>query len=286
MKTVTKIGIKKLLHTKIVYNNAQKKQIFMRLIDTHCHLYLEDYNKDLDEVMLRAAEAGVEKFYLPAIDSAITDDLLSMEVKFPGRCFPMMGLHPCSVHENFKKELNIVEEWINKRSFPAIGEIGLDFYWDTSFATQQYEAFETQMQWALDRYLPIVIHTRNAMQKTIDTVRPFAKKGLRGIFHCFGDSYEMAAQIIDTGFYLGSGGVLTYKKSGLAEVIKKIDLNHIVLETDAPYLTPVPFRGKRNESSYLKFIAEKLAEIKNMDVNEVAEVTTANAEKIFAGVRL
>jgi TatD DNase family protein len=254
----------------------------MRLIDTHCHLYLEDFKKDLAELMDRAANNGIEKFYLPAIDSMVINDLLSMEAAFSGKCFAMMGLHPCSVKENFQTELGIAEEWINKRSFAAIGEIGLDFYWDTTFTSQQYEAFETQMQWALDKDLPIVVHTRNAMLETINTVRPFATKGLRGIFHCFGDSYEMAMQIIDMDFYIGVGGVLTYKKSGLDEVVKKIDLTHIVLETDAPYLTPVPFRGKRNESSYLKIIAEKVAEIKNISVEEVAEITTANAEKIFA----
>ena len=253
----------------------------MRLIDTHCHLYLEDFSKDLDEVIQRAIDAGVEKFFLPAIDSLVIDDLLSMEKKFPGRCFAMMGLHPSSVKENFKTELQLVNEYINKRSFVAIGEIGLDFYWDTTFVNQQDEVFETQMKWALEKNLPVVIHTRNAMQQTINAVRPFAAKNLTGIFHCFGDTYEMAAQILDMGFYLGIGGVLTYKKSGLDGVIKKIDLKHIVLETDAPYLTPVPFRGKRNESSYLKIIATKLAEVKNISVDEVAEITTANAEKIF-----
>lgn len=253
----------------------------MRLVDTHCHLYLPDFKTDLDEVMLRAASTGVEKFYLPAIDSTVIDDLLAMENKYPGKCFAMMGLHPCSVKENFKGELEIAEGWVRKRLFAAIGEIGLDFYWDTTFATQQYEVFEIQMQWALDKNLPVVIHTRNAMQQTIDTVKPFAAKGLKGIFHCFGDSYDMAKQIIGMGFYVGIGGVLTYKKSGLDEVMEKIDLSHIVLETDSPYLTPVPYRGKRNESSYIKIIAEKLAAVKNISLEEVAAVTTANAEKIF-----
>lgn len=253
----------------------------MRLIDTHCHLYLEDFQKDLDQVMLRANAEGVEKFYLPGIDSTVINSLLDIEVRFPGKCLAMMGLHPCSVNENVERELSLVEEWINKRSFVAIGEIGLDFYWDTSFANQQYEAFDKQMRWALNKNWPIVIHTRNAMQQTIDRVKPFAEQGLRGIFHCFGDSFEMATQIIEMGFYLGIGGVLTYKKSGLDAVVKKIDLTHIVLETDSPYLTPVPFRGKRNESSYLKIIAEKLAGVKNISVEEVAEITTGNAEKIF-----
>jgi TatD DNase family protein len=253
----------------------------MLFIDTHCHLYLSEFKTDLDKIIETAHNAGVKKFYMPAIDSSVIDDLLATENKYSGKCFAMMGLHPCSVKENFKDELNIVENWLKQRAFIAIGEIGLDFYWDTIFTKQQYETFEMQMQWALEKNLPIVIHTRNAMQQTIDFVKPFAAKGLYGIFHCFGDNYAMAKQIIDIDFLLGIGGVLTYKKSGLDETIKQVDLKHIVLETDAPYLTPVPFRGKRNESSYIKIIAEKLAQVKNISLEEVAAVTTANAEKIF-----
>ncbi|MEP6512272.1 MAG: TatD family hydrolase [Parafilimonas sp.] len=253
----------------------------MNFIDTHCHLYLEEFKADIAMAIKRAQQTGVRKFYLPAIDSAVTNDMLKLERIYEGLCFAMMGLHPCSVKENYEQELSLVESWLQKRKFAAIGEIGLDFYWDKMFIAQQYDAFKTQMQWALHYNLPIVIHTRDAMQQTIDAVKPFAQKGVRGIFHCFGDSYESAAQIIDMGFYLGIGGVLTYKKSGLDEVIKKIDLKHLVLETDAPYLTPVPFRGKRNESSYIKYVAEKLAEVKSFSLEEVAEITTANAEKIF-----
>ncbi|HVX26933.1 MAG TPA: TatD family hydrolase [Parafilimonas sp.] len=254
----------------------------MFFIDTHCHLYLPEFKDNLNEIITRAINAGVEKFYMPAIDSSVIESLLATETAYPGKCFAMMGLHPCSVTGNYKEELVTVENWLNKRSFVAVGEIGLDFYWDTTFTTQQYETFEIQMQWALNKNLPIVIHTRNAMQQTIDFVKPFAEKGLRGIFHCFGDTYEKAKQIIDMNFYLGIGGVLTYKNSGLSAVIKQIDMDNIVLETDAPYLTPVPFRGKRNESSYIKIIAEKLAEVKNISLEEVAAITTANAEKIFA----
>lgn len=253
----------------------------MLLIDTHCHLYLSEFKTDLDRVIENANNVGVEKFYMPAIDSTVIDELIATENNYPGKCFAMMGLHPCSIKENYKNELAVAENWLAKRAFAAIGEIGLDFYWDTTFIKQQYEAFEMQMQWALNKNLPIVIHTRNAMQQTIDFVKLFAVKGLRGIFHCFGDNYENAKQVLDMDFLLGIGGVLTYKKSGLDEVIKQIDLKHIVLETDAPYLTPVPFRGKRNESSYIKIIAEKLALIKNISLEEVAAITTANAEKIF-----
>ena len=251
------------------------------LIDTHCHLYLDEFKPDIKEVINRAEAEGVEKFYLPAIDSTEIDNMLLLEKNFPAKCMAMMGLHPCSVKENYKEELFIVKEWLNKRKFAAVGEIGLDFFWDTTFTEQQYEAFRMQIEWSLQYNLPIVIHTRNAMQETIDVVKEFAAKGAKGIFHCFSGSYQNAREIIDAGFYLGIGGVLTYKKSDLAEVLNKIDLKYIVLETDAPYLTPVPFRGKRNESSYLKYVVEKLAEIKNVPVEEVAAITTSNAEKIF-----
>ncbi len=253
----------------------------MKLIDTHCHLYLDEFKPDINEVLEIAAKNGVTKFYLPAIDSALHDDMLALEAAHPNECFSMMGLHPCSVKENYKEELQLVEHWLNKRKFAAIGEIGLDFYWDKTFQEQQYESFQIQMQWALERSMPIVIHTRNAMQETIDAVKPFADKGLRGIFHCFGGTIENANEIIEMQFLLGIGGVLTYKKSGLDVVLKQIPLKHIVLETDAPYLTPVPYRGKRNESSYLRFIAAKIAAIKNIAIEEVAAITTANAEKIF-----
>ena len=177
------------------------------------------------------------------------------------------------------------EKWLQKRPFVAVGEIGLDFYWDKTFLKEQYEAFSMQMQWALGRSIPIVIHTRNAMQETIDTVKPYADKGLRGIFHCFSGEKGSAEEIINMGFYLGIGGVITYKNAGLAEVLENISLEHIVLETDSPYLTPVPFRGKRNESSYLQYIIKKLAEVKKLTIEEVAAITTANAQKIFGGYR-
>ena len=251
------------------------------IVDTHCHLYLDEFKNDIHEVIKRAGAEGVNKFYLPAIDSAEIENIFLLEEKFPGKCIAMMGLHPCSVKENYLDELNIVKDWMAKRKFAAVGEIGLDFYWDKTFAVQQYEAFKMQIELSLQYNLPIVIHTRNAMQETIDVVKEYKSKGIRGIFHCFGGTEENANEIIEAGFYLGIGGVLTYKKSGLAEVLERIDLKHLVLETDAPFLTPVPFRGKRNESSYLKFIVEKLADIKNVTPEEVASVTTTNAQKIF-----
>lgn len=251
------------------------------MVDTHCHLYLDDFKADINEVMARAGAAGVNQFYLPAIDSSEIENMFKLESAYPGNCIAMMGLHPCSVKENFLDELNIVEDWLSKRSFAAVGEIGLDFYWDKTFANHQYKAFRKQIELSLHYKLPIVIHTRNAMQETIEVVKEYVPVGVRGIFHCFGGTVADAREIIDAGFYLGIGGVLTYKKAGLGAVLSEIGLEHIVLETDAPYLTPVPFRGKRNESSYIKYIAEELARVKNVSVEEVDTVTTANAEKIF-----
>lgn len=254
----------------------------MILTDTHCHLYSEEFAVDIEEVIKNAAIEGVQQFYLPGIDSTAIESMLALEKKFPGKCIAMIGLHPCYVKDNYDEELEIVRGWLTKREFAAIGEIGLDFYWDKTFVIQQYQAFRTQIEWAIEYKRPIVIHTRNAMQETINLVKEYKSTGLSGIFHCFSGSYESAKEIINAGFYLGIGGVVTYKNAGLAEVLTKIDLEHLVLETDAPYLTPVPFRGKRNESSYLKYIAAKIAAIKQVPLEEVASITTANAEKIFA----
>lgn len=254
---------------------------YMKLIDTHCHLYLDEYRYDIEAIMERADEAGVRKFYFPAIDSREIKNQLALEERYPESCRAMVGLHPCSVKADYQAELEIVSGWLGRRKYAALGEIGLDFYWDRTFVNEQYVSFRLQIEWAFQYDLPIVIHTRNAMQETIDVVREFVPKGISGIFHCFNGTYENAKDIIDAGFYLGIGGVLTYKNSGLTEVIEKIGLEYLVLETDSPYLTPLPFRGKRNESSYLKYIVEKLALIKNVDVEEVATMTSANAEKIF-----
>ncbi|MGI8582934.1 MAG: TatD family hydrolase [Chitinophagaceae bacterium] len=252
------------------------------IIDTHTHLYLSDFASDIDEVIKRAGDEGVGKFYLPAIDSTETENLLALEEKYPGKCFAMMGLHPCSVKENYKAELNLVFGWLQKRKFAAIGEIGLDFYWDKTFIDQQYQSLHQQIEWALQFDLLVVLHTREAVQQSIDVIKEYAGKNLRGIFHCFSGTLQNALDIISTGFYLGIGGVITYKNSGLAEVIKQIDLKNIVLETDAPYLTPVPFRGKRNESSYIKYVVQKIAETKNISAAEVEKVTTRNAMNIFS----
>ncbi|HTB99304.1 MAG TPA: TatD family hydrolase [Ferruginibacter sp.] len=254
----------------------------MELIDTHCHLYSEEFKADLDMVIQRAESEGVKRFYLPSIDSESIESMLVLGKKFPEKCIPMMGLHPCYVKENYLDELSIIKKWLSIQKFAAVGEIGLDFYWDKTFVKQQEQAFRTQIELSLEYNLPVVLHTRDAMQETIDIIKEYIPRGIKGIFHCFGGTYENAIEIINAGFYLGIGGVLTYKKSGLSQVLEKIDLRHIVLETDAPYLAPVPFRGKRNESCYLKYIAAKLAEVKNTSVEEVAQITTSNAEKIFA----
>ena len=207
----------------------------MYLIDTHCHLYSEEFDLDQEEVLQRAFSEGVKKFYLPAIDSAAIPAMLALEKKFPEKCIPMMGLHPCYVKENFQEELIIVKEWLSNRNFAAVGEIGLDYYWDKTFAAEQINAFRSQIEWSIEYKLPIVIHTRNAMQETIDIVKEYVPRGVRGIFHCFSGSYESAIEIINAGFYLGIGGVVTYKNAGLVNVLSQIDLEHLVLEKYSAY---------------------------------------------------
>ena len=253
----------------------------MHFIDTHAHVYADELTSNLNVVIKNAISVGVDKILMPSIDSTTLDAMLKVEQQFPEHCIAMMGLHPCYVKENYKEELKLVEDWIGKRKFIAIGEIGLDFYWDKTFTKEQHIVFETQMQWALDLQLPIAIHTRNAMGEAIEAVKPFAKKGLRGVFHCFSGSKESAEQIIGMGFHLGLGGVLTYKNAGVAEAVKDIPMEYLVLETDAPYLAPVPYRGKTNEPAYMIEVAKKLADIKSLPLNEIAAITTSNAEKLF-----
>ena len=251
------------------------------LIDSHTHIYGKQFDHDLGPMMQRAIDKGVERFYLPGIDKESIDRMMKLEQAYPGKCFCMMGLHPCSVNEEYKEELEIVKQWLDKRKFAAVGEIGLDFYWDKTFTSQQFEAFHFQIALALQHNLPIVIHTRNAMKETIEVVQGYKGKGLQGIFHCFSGNFEEAKQVLDAGFLLGIGGVVTYKNGGLSEWLANIPLENIVLETDAPYLTPVPFRGKRNESSYLVYIAEKLAALYNLPMEKIGEITSANALKTF-----
>ena len=250
-------------------------------IDTHTHLYDEKFDLDRNEMIQKAIDAGVAKMYLPNCDSTTIEGMMAVEKAFPDHCFAMMGLHPCYVKENIADELKIVEQWLSQRKFAAVGEIGLDYYWDKTFVNEQKSAFRTQIEWSIQYNLPIVIHTRESTKDTIDIVKEYQSRGVRGVFHCFSGSLETAKQITDMGFYLGMGGVLTYKNAGLQEVIKQVDLKHLVLETDAPYLTPVPHRGKRNESAYVQLVAQKLAELKEIDVEDVETVTTNNANTLF-----
>jgi TatD DNase family protein len=253
----------------------------MELIDTHCHLYVSAFSEDIDSVIERALNAGVTRFYLPAIDGENEKSLLDLEKKYPGICFAMQGLHPCSVKADSDIVLKHIEQSLAGRRFAAIGETGLDFYWDRSFEKQQYRAFHQQIEWALHYDLPVVIHSRDSIEQTVGVIREHQKGNLRGIFHCFNEGEIAASQIVELGFYMGIGGPLTYKNSKLPGVLKNIGIEHLVLETDSPYLPPVPYRGKRNESSYLIYVAEKLAEIKGISIEKVAEITSANALKIF-----
>jgi len=251
------------------------------LVDTHAHLYSDQFDADRPAMMQRTFAAGVDRIYLPNVDSRTIGGMLQLEAEYPGHCFPMMGLHPCSVVADYETELKIVEDWLAKRKFCAIGEIGIDLYWDKTFFEQQKIAFSRQMDWAQALKIPIVIHARESTKEILEIVRKKKEYTQGGIFHCFGGGVDRAKEIIDLGFYLGIGGVLTYKKSGLDQVMKEIPLEHLVLETDAPYLSPTPHRGKRNESAYIALVAKKLAEIKEISVEEVARVTTLNAKKIF-----
>jgi TatD DNase family protein len=229
----------------------------------------------------RSKNEGIYKMLMPAIDSEHHESMLLLEQQYPGECIAMMGLHPCSVKENYQEELAIIRQYVEKRSFIAVGEIGLDFYWDLSFKEQQYDSFHQQIEWALEYDIPVVIHSRNSTDECIKMVKEHQQGKLKGVFHCFSGSVEQAQQIIELGFYLGIGGVVTFKNGGLDIVMKQIDMKHVVLETDAPYLAPVPFRGKRNECAYIKYVAQKLATIKEMEIEEIAAVTTKNAETLF-----
>ena len=253
----------------------------MKLIDTHAHLYLPQFNDDLERVCQNARDNSVERIYLPNIDSGTIDDMLSLDENYPELFFPMMGLHPTSVDENFESELAIVYEYLKKKEFAAIGEIGIDLYWDKTHVNQQEIAFEKQVNWAKELGLPIVIHSRNSYREIFNVVARNNDDTLNGIFHSFSGNYEDAQRIIDMGFKIGINGIVTFKNSKLDDVVKQIDINHLVLETDSPFLAPEPKRGRRNESSYLYYVARKIAEVKNMTIEEVAEVTTENALNIF-----
>ena len=253
----------------------------MMLVDTHTHLYVEEFDNDREGMLERAVKEGVTKMLLPAIDSKSHGRLLELSAAHPENCLPMMGLHPCYVKENFREELRIAREYLEKGGFVGVGEIGLDFYWDRNFDELQYLAFREQLDWAMHFDLPVSIHSRNATDECLAVVMEKQKGKLKGVFHCFSGDLKQAKEAIELGFKLGIGGVLTFKNGGLDKVLPSIQPEHLVLETDAPYLAPVPFRGKRNEPAYLKYVVEKLALIYAMPETEVAAICTTNAKNLF-----
>ena len=255
-------------------------------IDTHTHLYLDRFDEDRQQVIERALAAGVKKMYLPNIDLESLPAVLDLAKAWPENCFPMLGLHPTDVKTDYREILQQMKGMLDEEEFVAIGEIGIDLYWDTTYKYQQERAFFEQISWAKERALPIAVHIREAMDYTLDLLEEVQGDDLRGVLHCFTGNYEQAVRALDMGFYLGIGGVLTYKKSGLKAVCARLPLEALVLETDAPFLPPVPHRGKRNESAYIPIIAAALAETMGCSLEEVARQTTQNAERLFSRASL
>jgi TatD DNase family protein len=253
----------------------------MQLIDTHAHLYLEQFDSDRNEMISRSISKGINIMLLPNIDKDSIGPMLEVCKSFPENCFPMIGLHPTSVKEDVDEQLNIIENQLIDGNYIAIGEIGIDLYWDVTFKEQQISAFKQQLRWAKQFKLPVAIHTREAFPLILDLLEAEYDDTLTGVFHCFNGSLSDAERIMKMGFMMGIGGVMTYKKSGLPEVVAEISLEFLVLETDAPFLPPVPFRGQRNESAYIYEIASKLAEVKNVTLEIIAQKTTENALKLF-----
>lgn len=253
----------------------------MILVDTHTHLYLPEFNTDLPQTIARAKNQGVEYFLIPNIDLESVEPMLKVCSQFPESCYPMIGMHPTSIKGDYHSELNSVLNFYEEGKFIAIGEIGIDLYWDKTFLKEQVEAFRIQLDFALAHNLPVVIHCRDSFQPIMDVLKDYRNKPLRGVFHAFSGPKEQAELIIKQGFKLGIGGVLTYKNSKLKDTLAPIPLEHIVLETDSPYLTPVPKRGERNESGYVLYVCQKLAEIKDISIEEVAGITTASAMELF-----
>lgn len=251
------------------------------MIDTHAHMYLDQFSRDLDDVMDHARESGVQQVLMPNVDHSTIDGMMEVEEKYQGYCTAMMGLHPCSVDKHFEKELYLVEEWLEKRPFVAVGEIGTDLYWDKSTFRYQQEVFNIQVDWANKKRLPVVIHCRESLDQTLDLLESHIEPHSTGVFHCFTGDKEQADRIISLGFKMGIGGVVTFKNSGLDKTLKDVSLEHLVLETDSPYLAPVPYRGKRNKPGYLAEVLNKLAELYELSNEEVEEVTTRNARQLF-----
>jgi TatD DNase family protein len=255
----------------------------MNFIDTHTHLYAEEFDPDRDAVIQQAVDKGVDRLLLPAIDKSYYERMMLVIGRHREHCFPMIGLHPTSVKANFREELDFVKETLgkNREKFYGIGEIGIDLYWDKTFINEQTYALNYQLDLAIEYQLPVAIHTRNSFEIAIKMIREKNNPELKGVFHCFSGSVEQAQQAMELGFMLGIGGIITYKNSGLQKVMEVTGLTHFVLQTDAPYLPPIPYRGQRNESAFIPVIAEKVAEIKNVSVTEVAEITTLNAVTLF-----
>ena len=250
-------------------------------IDTHCHLYVAEFDQDRDEMVGRALASGVYKMMLPNIDTQSIPGMLELVKAYPGHCFPMIGLHPCSVKDNFEEVLDQMEPELNLGSYIGVGETGIDLFWDTTFKLQQIEAFERQIGWAKKFRLPVIIHSRESLDLTIEVIEQHYDQDLKGIFHCFSGTQEQIDRIQKLGFKVGIGGVATFKKAGLAEMLAQIPLSMMVLETDAPYLAPVPYRGKRNEPSYLGLVGQKIADVLGMPLEEVARITSSNAESVY-----
>jgi TatD DNase family protein len=251
------------------------------LIDTHAHLYSKQFDADLPETMARAFEAGLTHIFLPNVDSTSIDSMLRLEAAYPERCFAMMGVHPCSIGADFEKELDTAKEWLDRRPFVAVGEIGLDYYWSREFVEQQKTAFRTQLDWAKSLGIPVAVHARDSMDDILDILEEKQDGRLHGVLHCFTGDLAQARRALSLGFFLGLGGVLTYPKGGLDDVVRELPLDRLLLETDAPYLAPVPFRGKRNESAHLVHIAQKLSSVLERPLEEIASATSANALRLF-----
>jgi len=253
----------------------------MVLTDTHTHLYYETDGTKRAELIQRCNNNNITRLFLPNVDASSVPQVFELTAAYPANCFPMLGLHPCSVKANWEEELNTIMNAHGDHKIYAIGEIGIDLYWDKTFLTEQILAFKKQIAWAKSLKLPIVIHCRDAFDEVYNVLLEEQSDDLRGIFHCFGGTLEQAEKVIALGFYLGIGGIITYKNAGLDKILPQIDLKHIVLETDSPYLTPVPYRGKPNESSYLIYVAQKVAELYQKPIETVAEITTANSIQVF-----
>lgn len=252
------------------------------MIDTHAHIYAQEFDQDRDDVIARAQAQGIELILMPNIDIDSIAAMLNTEQAYPNLCRSMMGLHPCYVKEDYQQALAIIESYFDKHPFIAVGEIGIDLYWDNTFHQQQIDAFNIQLEWAKQRNLPVVIHTRDSIDETLALVAKQQDGRLKGIFHCFGGSVEQAKAINDIGFHLGLGGVSTFKNGGMDKVIPHLDLDSVVLETDSPYLAPVPNRGKRNEPAWTQLVAQRVAELKDISLAELDVITTRNAKQLFA----